>query len=190
MVLNEYIREIIAEETNLPKKKWADVSLLDLSDRQIEALFAMYMISYDADFGGIGLHPKIQSKQDLHRYKLAWLIDVDEDPSPDAFIMYKETHSGKKITLIGTDGAKDSKREVVVKMVGLLGSSGWYAEVSGKPEELLRRQRLPYIDDEEKVKKILGDSKPFEWIGDGKYIRKVGGELGSTKIIFGKPTGA
>ena len=189
MILREYIKSVIAEFVNMPKVEWVTVSLSDLSDRQIEALFAMYMVSYDADFGGIGLHPKIGAKEDLHRYKLTWLIDVDEDPDPDAFIMYRETPAGNKIVLLGSDGTRASKREVVSKTTGLMKTSGWYAEVSGKPRRIMMANNLPYIDNEETVRKILDSDTPIDWIGDGLYTRKIAGELAATKTIFGKPTG-
>jgi hypothetical protein len=49
---------------------------------------------------------------------------LDKDPLPDAFIIYKETKHGNKIALLGSDGSKESKHNLIKKVVSLLKTKG------------------------------------------------------------------
>ena len=81
MNLRQYLNEI-----KLKKNKWTVVSLGDLDKETRHVLWDMYVDTYQT----IGLH--IESPEKLTtKYKVSWLIDLDKDAIPDAFIIYKET---------------------------------------------------------------------------------------------------
>lgn len=119
MVITEReIKKIIREEIDLlkevelPKKQWLDVDVKDLTDDQIKSLWNMYTVSY-AEVG-LTLKDVVHMK---HKYRLLWLIDIDNDNDPDAFIIYTVTPYGNKLALSGSDGTHESKSVVVAKTI-------------------------------------------------------------------------
>ena len=62
---------------------------------------------------------------------------------------------------------------------------------------MITRYGVPYVSDPEVAQKVLGPSKPIEWLGehpDGKYPeyngwyrRSVSGREGELKIMVGSP---
>jgi hypothetical protein len=69
---------------------------------------------------------------------------------------------------------------------------GFYCEVSGKLAEILiDKYRVPIVEDEAEVEKVL--AKPIKWIGklegkpgNGWYERPIGGYK-HNKILVGRP---
>ena len=64
-------------------------------------------------------------------------------------------------------------------------SEGYTLEASKKMESIMKSKGAPFIDDEKKIKKMVGP-KFIEWIGDGYYKRKLkkGGVI--VKRMYGK----
>ena len=81
----------------------------------------------------------------------------------------KDTRYGKKIAAIGHDGKKKSGKAVIVKMISLIKTRGYYTEASDKMEAILRRSGVDNIKDEEVIKKIMGHKKDLVFEGDGYY---------------------
>ena len=89
----------------LPQGKWEVVGWSELSDYMKGSVWDVYDVSY----GSIGKHVPDMAVFG-QKYKYLYLIDVDDDIQPDAFIAYKTTHAGFKIALGGTDGTRKAKR--------------------------------------------------------------------------------
>lgn len=166
----------------LPQGQWEIVAWSELSDYMRDSVWDVYDVSY----GSIGKH--IPSKEVFgKKYKYLYLIDVDADILPDAFIAYKITHAGFKIALGGTDGTRKAKKAMILKMKELIRQPGWYAEASHKVSAILESAGARPIDDEEVVRKTL-KGKQIEWLGDGKYSRQLGkSNISAAKSLYGTP---
>ena len=163
-------------EVNLSEGEWVDVNLTDLEGPELNRLWTMYTNTYlDA-----GLDLSAADAQGLKKYKATFLIDVDTPPDgiADAFIIYKPTSFGNKMSLLGTcqkedcNAKRDAKRAVVDKMFSLLRDGGFFLEAGMRIEELLKSSDVPYVCDEEKIKELLGD-KFIRFLDDCYYERKL-----------------
>ena len=174
----------VIESVRLPKKKWIDTALSKLSEEQLRRLWDLYSISYEA----VGKTVKDLSHM-RQKYKLLWLIDLDEDVSPDAFIIYKDTKFGSKLSLIGHDGSSAGKRAMLEKAVGLLKTRGWYTGASGRPAEIMIAKGAPIVDDPKIIETVF-KHKFIRHIGKGKYEVEVGRGGYPKRVIksmFGNP---
>jgi hypothetical protein len=177
-------------------KQWLTVDLHSLDKEVLDKLWEMYQKTY--------VHQNIDNYKSIHqltgKYKLLWLIDVDKDKWPDAFIIYKEMpNDNKKISLMGSDGSEIAKRVLKDKMYELLGIKGWYIEGSKKIDDILFHKNFPFIDDEDAVKKLISGEKAasIKWIGKIPGKEERGGgyyerDLTNTNIriikrIYGRP---
>ena len=165
----------------LPPDRWVDASPDKLDRLQGERLWDLYHVSY----GTIGMHiPSLRALLEGHDF--LWVTDVDGDGEFDAFIAYKRTPAGNKIALMGSDGSQAAKRAVITKCSSLLKSSGWYAEISHRPAELMEQAGVAKVDDEALVRRILGKDD-LEWLGDGKYRRTIRNLGPVVKSLYGHP---
>jgi hypothetical protein len=179
MSILQYIKEEL-DSWNLPNKKWITISLKQLSDEMKDLLWKMYVDTYK----NIGL--SVQSKDELtDKYKLSWFIDIDNDIEPDAFIIYDETEFGNKIVLLGSDGNSLSKKLLILKMLKLLKTPGWYIEASHKVADIIKSSGIDYIKDEDSIRKIL--NKDIDMLEDGEYERTLGVGIKIKKRIYGNP---
>ena len=111
------------------------------------------------------------------KYKATALKDVDDDHTPDAFI----------IALLGTNGKKEAKSDIVKKLLQLVNTRGWFIEASLRMEELLSQAKAPVITDQEMIIDVVGLDKKPEFTQDGyytRYLSKAGKRI--TKRIYGK----
>ena len=175
------LRQVLNEDFNAPKKKWVIKKLSELDQDVLNEIWDMYEHTYKS----IGLIVKSLSEL-TGKYKVSLLIDVDKDPMPDAFTIYKETRFGNKMVLAGTDGSREGKSALVKHKLSSLKKSGWFVEASHRLAEIFVDNNINIVDTQEKVEKVLG--KKIKWLDDnGKYERTVGGSLKVVKQLFGKP---
>jgi hypothetical protein len=160
--------DYIVEKFALPNKKWVDYDMSKLSPDDAEVIWKMYVTTYQGE--GLDLSAD-DSKELVQKYKATWLIDVDKDKLPDAFIVYKETKYGNKIALLGTNGIQEAKRELVKYLLQLVNRKGWFIEASMKMEDLMRNSGVPVVNDETAILDIVGKSKEPEMLEDGYYKR-------------------
>jgi len=177
MKFKKYINELI----DLPKKKWVSIKLSTLEQSTRHKLWDMYADTYQS----IGLHIE-DVNQLTSKYKVSWLIDMDADPEPDAFIIYKDTKGGKKIALLGSDGEKLSKKLLINKTVKLLKTKGWFVEASHKVADIFVAKGVATIYDMDFVKSVIGEKKFVEELDDGEYKRSLGSLGVVKKRMFGK----
>ena len=181
---NDIVVEAIINELEIPSNRWVDLDLKSIDKAGMESIWAMYTDTYLA--AGMDLSandwPEMQSK-----YKATALKDVDGDNVADAFIIYKPTKWGNKIALLGTNGKKEAKSDVVKKLLQLVNTKGWFIEASLKMEEILSKSNAPVITDEDMIRDVVGADKKPEFTNNGYYTRflsKAGKRI--TKRIYGK----
>jgi hypothetical protein len=175
--------EEFISELEIPSGRWVDLDLKDIDDAGMQQIWDMYTRTYlDA---GMDL-----SADDFHemqdKYKATALKDIDSDNEPDAFIIYKSTKWGNKLALLGTNGKKKAKSDIVKQLLKLVNTKGWFAEASLKLEEILSSNNAPVIYNEEMIIDVVGAHKKPIFTEDGYYTRflsKAGKRI--TKRMYG-----
>ena len=176
--------EDFINEFEIPSNRWIEMDLKKIDKDGMQEIWDMYTKTYlDA-----GMDLSADDWQEMQsKYKATALKDVDSDHTADAFIIYKPTKWGNKIALLGTNGKKEAKSDVVKKLLQLVSTKGWFIEASLKMEEILSKSGAPVIKDEDMIRDVVGADKQPEFIGDGYYTRflsKAGKRI--TKRIYGK----
>lgn len=165
-----------------PKGKWIRAKDDNLKQFKDE-LFKMIQQTY-APIGG---NPKFKSAADINTSDADYweFIDIDDDPDPDAVSAAKTKRAGRKYVMGANDGQKASKVAYIKSRIQSLKKPGHYVEVSHKIADILLSAGVPTVDSKEDVEKALG--KPIDkWVGNGKYIRTIGGKK-FEKIMLGRP---
>lgn len=169
-------------KSTLPKNKWVSLSASEVGTYEKE-IFDLVQNAYKP----IGGHPNFKSKLDVKSGAHEWIvIDLDDDADLDVVSGIKKGSVGSKFVATGHDGEKASKSAAINYKVDKLKKRGYYIEVSGKMEDILRGKGLSPITDEQTVRKAL-KGKDIEWLDSGYYKRKIGSST-FTKIMFGKPS--
>ena len=178
-----------------PKNKYIEPSSSEL-DINKEQLFNLIQTAY-APIGG---HLKFKSPDDIKDPDLKFwkMADIDADPDIDVVYFGKKTPFGVKHTGMGHDGDKANVKKLLIKKSAELKTPGNYVEVSkGAFDSFVGKGNVPIIDDEETVRKVLGDrrSDQMTWYGkhpkgkkpgNGWYTRKIGGRE-VDKTMIGNP---
>ena len=167
----------------LPKDKWVDLSS-DEKSEYAKDIFDLINIAY-APIGGNINYKSAADVLGAEADANYEVVNIDDDPEPDALISYKEKDAGKKITALGHDGEPVSKSKSLNKMASLLKEPGYYLEVSGKLQDILLAKGAPVVKDKNLIQKVL-KGKTLEFNEDGTYQRFIGGEK-HTKTLLGKP---
>ena len=168
-------------EVALEKNKWTSIPKSELEDYK-KLIFNLIQTAYS----GIGGHSNIKSPDDIVVHGDEFdVINLDNDPDPDAVTVAKRRLGGKKIAAIGHDGTSAAKSAVINHKASELRHSGYYLEASGKMADILIGKGVTIVSDEDVVRKVL-KGKDFKWNGDGSYTREIGGEM-ITKVLLGKP---
>jgi len=191
-IIRESIRELMVEE--YPKNKFIEPSPQEKEELK-QTLFDLIQTAYSS----IGGHLKIKSPDDINDPDLRYwkIADIDTDPNIDVVYFGKKTQFGVKHTGMGHDGDKSNIKKLLIQKSNELKNPGNYVEVSkGAFDSFVGKGNVPIIDDEETVRKVLGDrrSKEMTWYGkhpkgnkpgEGWYSRKIGGKE-VTKTLIGK----
>lgn len=165
---------------NLPSRVWVDADVRDLDEEQRGEIWEIFNSTY----AKIGLaYSNVQSL--LADHETLWCINADEDKEIDAFIAYKRTRAGQKMTFMGSNGSSEAKMAMLWQAATLIRQQGWYAEASHQVAKLLDRAGISPIDDEDVVRQVLG--KDLEWLGDGRYQRTIPGVGSVVKGLYGHP---
>lgn len=167
----------------LPKGQWVDLSS-DEKSEYAKDIFDLINIAY-APIGGNINYKSAADVLGAEADANYEVVNIDDDPEPDALISYKEKDAGKKITALGHDGEPVSKSKSLNKMASLLKEPGYYLEVSGKLQDILLAKGAPVVKDKNLIQKVL-KGKTLEFNEDGTYQRFIGGEK-HTKTLLGKP---
>jgi hypothetical protein len=166
-----------------PKDKWVDLPS-DQKSEYAEDIFDLINTAYSP----IGGNLNYKSAADVLGAEIDAdyeVINIDDDPDPEALIAYKDKEAGKKLTAMGHDGSKEAKSLSLNRLADMLKKPGYYLEVSGKLQDILLAKGAPVVKDQELVQKVL-KGKKLEFNDDGTYQRYIGGEK-YTKTLLGKP---
>lgn len=178
-----YLKNNILLQEEFPKDKW-----VDLSDKEKEEYAGDIFNLINTAYAPIGGNINYKSAADVLGAEADAdyeVINIDDDPEPDALSAYKKTPSGKKLTAIGHDGSQPAKSTIINHEANLLKQKGYYLEVSGKLKDILLAKGAPVVTDPELIKKVL-KGKTIELNDDGTYQRFIGGEK-HTKTLLGNP---
>ena len=85
------------------------------------------------------------------------------------------------MTMMGQDGSREAKKESILKLIDLMKTKGFYAEMD---LDLATKLGLNYISDENIIRNII--NKNLTMNSDGSYDREIAGES-HTKVLVGIP---
>lgn len=161
-----------------PKGQFTELGLKDIKD-YLKDVYELIKTAYEKKGGNL----EIKSPADIQRSDINyWVLnDIDLDPDVDVAIGGKDTPSGKKMTIMGQDGSREAKKAAVEKMISLMRTRGFYAELD---LDLSQKMGLPYIKDEKTIRKVI--NKNLTMNDDGSYTREIGGEP-HVKVLVGIP---
>lgn len=198
--LKEYIDLIVEAEM---RSKLAPAEKGDVVDLETEKETAQQVAGDVSDmvnrtYGSMGGFPGADTAQGVRsRFTHFYLSDVDDDPEPDAGILYTDWKGSRKASAIVTDGGPESKQKMRDMMRQFFSKKGSWIEVSDAPAKILiDKMNMPTVDNEEQVRKILSRITDLRWhgkhpnpaitYGNGWYTRNIYGH-DATKIIVGNP---
>jgi hypothetical protein len=165
------------------KRKFVELTPADIEEWSDE-LVDLVQTAYK-QIGGAG--EEFESGEKLRKSDITFWIasDIDADPEIDVAAGGKPTKNGIKMTVLGQDGTNPAKKEAMTKLVALMRTNGYYAELD---PGLATKMGVSYIKDENIIKKVIGDKHQFTMNPDGSYERKIQG-LGKTKtkVLVGMP---
>jgi hypothetical protein len=163
----------------IQRGEWFEPKNLDEYKKQILKLI-------QTAYAPIGGNLKFNTVSDITKAggQFFKVVDLDSDDDIDAVLVYKNRDAGNKGVAMGHDGSRLSKSHSTKKILNDLNRKYYFLEASGPMEKLLLKANVPYVDNENIVKKIL--KKEIEWVGDGKYYRDISGNK-VQKRLFGTP---
>jgi hypothetical protein len=161
-----------------PKNTFVEMPKED-AVKYADDLFKLIQIAYSTKGGNL----EIKSPNDLKKSDINyWILkDIDAKPDADLALGGKTTNHGVKMTIMGQDGSADAKRDAVTKMLELMKTRGFYAEMD---KDLAQKLGLPPIRNEKEVRSVL--QKELEWHNDGSYTRELAGSP-HVKAMVGMP---
>jgi hypothetical protein len=174
----KFIKTFEAFSNSFPKNIYVNLNQKDLQEYEQE-IFDLINNAY----AGKGGNFEIQKPEDLRKTDLDYWIAIDRDEDPDADIILggKEKPHGTKMTILGQDGSSDTKKAAIKKMIDLMKTRGFYAEMD---EELADKMGLKVIKDESKIRQVI--DKKLEYEGKGVYSREIAGKM-KKKVLVGLP---
>jgi len=181
--LLEYLKNNPLLQEELPKDKWVDLTS-DQKSEYAKDIFDLINTAY-APIGGNINYKSAADVLGAEADADYEVINIDDDPEPDALISYKDKGAGKKLTALGHDGESASKSKSLNHMADLLKQPGYYLEVSGKLQDILLAKGAPVVKDQDLIQKAL-KGKKLEFNDDSTYQRFIGGTP-HTKMLLGKP---
>lgn len=160
------------------KHMYIELQSKDIQDYANE-LADLVKIAY-AEKGG---NLEIKNGSDLKKSDITYWIakDIDDDPDADVAVGGKPTASGIKMTIMGQDGSREAKKDAIMKMIELMKTRGFYAELD---VDLAQKLGLNHVKGEKKIRSVL--NKDIEYQNDGSYDREIAGEK-HRKVLVGMP---
>jgi hypothetical protein len=202
-IINRLLKESLNTRLNIEKDKWYDLNDIDDDKKDLAKKDIIDIVKKSYSY--IGGHPWLQKPDDLDWYDNIDLIDLDEDDEIDATTIGRSTVHGVKMAAGASDGSEKGKNSYITKRIAELnGPKNYWGESSGAIANILLKKGLKTINDEKKVKELVGND--IVWYGDcpvdhpsfhgkvpetfknakGWYERKIGDEK-HMKLIFGNP---
>lgn len=182
--LKDILNEIDAKPfgDRFGKKRWVNLNTSDI-DAYADEIAKLIVGAYASKGGNF----EVSSGDDLRKSDVKYWIanDVDEDPQPDATLGGRETDSGVKMTMMGQDGSPEGKQAAIFKMVQLMKTNGFYAELD---LALAQKIHVEPIKDLEVIKQVLVGKEIKDYNpSTGEYTRLVSGAHMHKKVLVGVP---
>lgn len=150
--------EFYLEKISLNKKVWVDTNIGSIDKDMLDKIWEMYKTTYTKE--GIETYGSFDNwRKTIQNHKMCWLIDVDEDPDPDAFIIYEKKWKYDRLSFFGSDGEKESKRFLLNKIFELLRSGSFVARASKKLDIILKNSDINVIKDKDIIDKLMAPKK-------------------------------
>ena len=164
---------------SFPKNVYVNLKHKDLQEYKDE-IFDLIQTAYSQKGGNL----EIRKPHDLDTTDLNYWIanDIDSDPQADIALGGKTKPYGTKITVIGQDGSPEARKETVRKMIELMKTRGFYAELD---MDLANKFGLKPVQDEKEIKRVI-DKPDIEYVGKGIYTRSIAGHK-KEKVLVGIP---
>jgi hypothetical protein len=163
------------------KNRWIQL----LNDNKLDEIKDNLFILVNNAYSKLGGNKVIKSPEDIFKRNYWEAIDIDQDPDADALIFGRKTNFGIKITGIGHDGNKSSKKKLIEKLYNQLKKRGYYMEASGKVKEKLDELDTPYIKNKNDIEKIIGN---IYYKNNGNYLKILSkNEITEDNRLFGSP---
>ena len=161
------------------KNKWIQMPK-DAVKMYADEIVDLIVSAYAAKGGNF----EYKDAEDIKKSDLNFWIanDIDTDPEMDAVLGGKNTNAGIKMTVFGQDGSSAAKKVGIVRMIGLMQTRGFYAELD---KDLAAKMNLPVVEDEATIRKVL--NKDIKMNPDGSYDRKLTMGPVKTKVLVGMP---
>ena len=168
----------LTEKVTLPKNKYIELGSRDAAD-YADTIIDLIKTAY-AHIGG---NLEFKNVNNIKNGDVSyWVLkDIDNEPDPEIVLGGKSTKSGTKITVLGQDGSREAKKDMILKMIELMKTRGFYAELD---KDLAQKLGLPSIRNEKQVRDVL--QKDLEWHSDGSYTREIAGTK-HDKVMVGIP---
>ena len=161
--------------------RWYNIKVNELDKYDFEELYDEFNISYKKN--------KIyNTKEDMIAdiiHDNVFLINLKTQKNIGAYILYKDTHCGKKLYLIGFDGSNTALKYYSLQLKKILMEKGYYIEASDRIYDFLSKFLKPITD--ENVVKFVLKGKEITWLENGKYKRIIKGLGFIEKVLFGNP---
>lgn len=172
----EWLAEAFADKH--PKNKYVELPHSEVVE-YVDNIFELIAKAY-AEKGG---NLEFKSPNDIKNSDLNYWVaqDFDSDPEADVAVGGKKTAHGTKVTVIGQDTSPAGRKAAVLKMIELMKTRGFYAELDA---DLADKLGLSIIKDEKKIRSVL--NKEIKYHGDGTYDRNIAGGM-HTKVLVGIP---
>jgi hypothetical protein len=175
----DFVNETREFANKYPKMTYVELGSSDIKDYSQE-IIDLINTAYSAKGGNL----EFKKASDLVNSDLTYWIanDIDSDPDPDIVLGGKKTSHGTKLTVMGQDGSKEAKKEVIIKIIALMKTRGFYMELD---LDLAQKFGLPHVKDEKVIRSVL--NKDIKYHQDGTYDRSIAGGM-HTKVLVGLPT--
>jgi hypothetical protein len=168
----------LTEKVELPKNLYIELGSKDAAD-YADTIIDLIKTAY-AHVGG---NLEFKNANDIKNSDVTyWVLkDIDDEPEPEIALGGKQTKNGTKITVMSQDGSREAKKDAILKMIELMKTRGFYAELD---KDLAQKLGLPTIRDEKRVREVL--QRDLDWNNDGSYVREIGGSK-HEKVLVGLP---
>lgn len=167
----------------LPKGKWIDLDKKE-TEEYSDDIFDLINTAYASVGGNLNYKSPsdVTGAEGDANYEV---INIDNDPKPDAVIVSKRKEAGNKLAAMGHDGTPDAKSRSLNKQVNMLSKPGNYVEVSDRIKDILLAKGVPVVTDKATIEKVMA-GKAIDIQDDGSYTRYIGGKE-TQKILLGRP---
>ncbi len=161
------------------KNKWIQLPK-DAVKKYADEIVDLIVSAYAAKGGNF----EYKDAEDIKKSDLDFWIanDVDTDPEMDSVLGGKRSRGGVKVTVFGQDGSSAAKKVGIVRMINLMKTRGFYAELD---KDLAQKMGMPFVSDEDAIRRVLG--KEIKMNPDGSYDRKLTMGPVKTKVLVGMP---